>query len=152
MIKSKIRDRLKGNLQLELSEEKTLITHARTEAAWFLWLRELSVFWSDTRPSVNGHIRLVIPETKVQGACSQFMRRGKPIHRTELINDSDFDIIARYGIEYRGLTNYYCLAHNIERMTKVHWVMQIAAHDAGEQAPLLGGPDGEGVLCGDAHL
>ena len=74
MIKSKIRDRLKGNLQLELSEEKTLITHARTEAAWFLGY-ELSVFWSDTRPSVNGHIRLVIPETKVQGACSRFMRK-----------------------------------------------------------------------------
>jgi len=123
VIKSKIRDWLKDSLQLELSEEKTLITHARTEAARFLGY-ELSVFWSDTRPSVNGHIRLAIPETKVQDACSRFMRGGKPIHRTELINDSDFDIIARYGIEYRGLMNYYCLAHNIERMTKVHWVMR----------------------------
>src|SRR5262249_34818315 len=69
VIKSKIRDWLKDNLQLELSEEKTLITHARTEAARFLGY-ELSVFWSDTRPSVNGHIRLAIPEAKVQGVCS----------------------------------------------------------------------------------
>ena len=45
------------------------------------------------------------------------MRNGKPIHRTELINDSDFDVIARYGMEYRGLMNYYSLAHNIARMT-----------------------------------
>jgi group II intron reverse transcriptase/maturase len=122
-IKSKIRDWLRDNLRLDLSEEKTLITHARTEAARFLGY-ELSVFWSDTRPSVNGHFRLAIPEVKVQGACSRYMSNGKPSHRAELINDSDFDIIARYGIEYRGLMNYYCLAHNIERMTKVHWIMR----------------------------
>jgi group II intron reverse transcriptase/maturase len=123
VIKSKIRDWLKDNLQLELSEDKTLITHARTEAARFLGY-EVSVFWSDTRPSVNGHIRLAIPEVKVQGACSRYMRVGKSMHRAELVNDSDYDIIARYGIEYRGLMNYYCLAHNIERMTKVHWIMR----------------------------
>jgi group II intron reverse transcriptase/maturase len=123
MIKAKIRDWLKDNLQLELSEEKTLITHARTESARFLGY-ELSVFWSESRPSVNGHIRLAIPEVKVQGACGRYMRGDKPIHRAELINDSDYDIIARYGMEYRGLMNYYGLAHNIERMTKVHWIMR----------------------------
>jgi group II intron reverse transcriptase/maturase len=123
VIKSKIRSWLMDNLQLELSEQKTLITHARTETARFLGY-ELSVFWSETRHPANGHIKLAIPEAKVREACSRLMRKGKPIHRTELINDSDFDIIARYGIEYRGLMNYYCLAHNIERMTKVHWIMR----------------------------
>jgi group II intron reverse transcriptase/maturase len=123
MIKIKIRDWLRDHLRLELSEDKTLITHARTEAARFLGY-ELSVFWSDTRPSVNGNLRLAIPEDKIQAACSRYMRDGKPIHRAELVDDSDFDIIARYGIEYRGLMNYYCLAHNIGRMTKVHWVMR----------------------------
>lgn len=122
-IKSKIRDWLRNHLQLELSEEKTLITHAGTEAARFLGY-EMSVFWSDTRPSVNGHINLAIPGDKVRNACSRYMRNGKPIHRAELVNDSDYDIIARYGIEYRGLVNYYCLAHNIARMAKVHWVMR----------------------------
>jgi group II intron reverse transcriptase/maturase len=123
VIKSEIREWLRDNLRLELSEEKTLITHARTEAARFLGY-ELSVFWSESRPSVNGHLRLAIPEDKVRGGCSRYMRGGRPIHRTELTNDSDYDIIARYGIEYRGLMNYYCLAHNIERMAKVHWVMR----------------------------
>lgn len=123
VIKSKVRDWLREHLKLELSEEKTLITHAGTEAARFLGY-EVSVFWSDTRPSVNGNIRLAIPEDKVQGACSRYMKDGRPYHRAELVNDSDYDIIARYGVEYRGLMNYYCLAHNIERMTKVHWVMR----------------------------
>jgi group II intron reverse transcriptase/maturase len=122
-IKSKIRDWLRDNLKLELSEEKTLITHARTEAARFLGY-EVSVSWSDSRPSVNGNIRLAIPGDKVRGACSRYMRDGKPVHRAELVNDSDFDIIARYGTEYRGLMNYYILAHNIARMTAVHWVMR----------------------------
>src|SRR5262249_24267984 len=52
------------------------------------------------------------------------MKDGRPYHRTELVNDSDYDIIARYGIEYRGLMNYCCLVHNQQRMTKVHWVMR----------------------------
>lgn len=122
-IKSKIRDRLRDDLELELSEEKTLITHARTEAARFLGY-EVSVSWSDSRPSVNGDIRLAIPGDKIRGACSRYVRDGKPIHRTELTNDSDFDIIARYGSEYRGLMHYYLLAHNIARMTTVHWIMR----------------------------
>lgn len=123
MIKSKIRDWLRVNLQLELSEDKTLITHAGTEAARFLGY-ELSVIWSDTRASVNGNIRLDIPEDKVQAACRRFMRGKRPIHRAEITNDSDYRIIARYGVEYRGLMNYYILAHNIERMSTVHWVMR----------------------------
>jgi group II intron reverse transcriptase/maturase len=122
-IKSKVRGWLRDNLKLELSEEKTLITHARTDAAKFLGY-EVSVIWSESRSTVNGNIKLAIPEGKVQDACSRYMRDGKPIHRAELTNDSDFDIIARYGMEYRGLMNYYILTHNIARMTRVHWVMR----------------------------
>jgi hypothetical protein len=84
----------------------------------------VSVIWSESRSTVNGNIKLAIPEGKVQDACSRYMRDGKPIHRAELTNDSDFDIIARYGMEYRGLMNYYILTHNIARMTRVHWVMR----------------------------
>lgn len=123
VVKSEIRDWLRNNLKLDLSEDKTLVTHAHTEAARFLGY-EVSVFRSDTRPSVNGNIKLAIPEDKVRGACSRYMRDGRPIHRAELVNDSTYDIIARYGIEYRGFMNYYTFAHNIQRMTTVHWVMR----------------------------
>lgn len=123
LIKAKLRDWLGGNLKLELSEDKTLITHADTESARFLGY-ELSVFRDDERRTVNGNIRLAIPEDKVEAACRRYMKDGRPIHRPERTTDSDFSIIAGYGIEYRGLMNYYGLAHNIERMTKVHWVMR----------------------------
>lgn len=122
-IKADIRSWLQEKLKLTLSEDKTLITHARTEAARFLGY-ELSVMWNDERTSVNGNVRLAISATTVEAACGRFMRYGRPVHRAELTNDSDFDIIARYGIEYRGLRNYFALAHNIERMTKVHWAMR----------------------------
>jgi hypothetical protein len=73
---------------------------------------------------VNGNIKLAIPEDKIQDACSKHLRGGKPVHRAELANDGDFDIVARYGMEYRGLMNYYGLAHNIAQMARVHWVMR----------------------------
>jgi hypothetical protein len=122
-IRAKIRNWLRDNLKLELSEEKTLIAHATLGAARFLGY-DVSAFRSEQRLTVNGHIKLAIPVDIIRDACHRYMRDGKPIHRPERINDSDFDIIAGYGIEYRGLMNYYILAHNIERMTKVHWAMR----------------------------
>jgi len=63
------------NFKLELSEEKTRVTHTRTEAARFLGY-EVSVMWSESRPTVNGNIKLAIPEVKVQGACSRYTGAG----------------------------------------------------------------------------
>jgi hypothetical protein len=52
------------------------------------------------------------------------MRNGKPIHRTELINESDYAIMMRYQTEYRGMVQYYILAHNIARLSQVRYVME----------------------------
>lgn len=122
-IKVLIRDWLRDHLKLQLSDEKTLITHAREGTARFLGY-DVSVFHSECRPAVNGRVRLSIPKDKTEGMCRRYMEGGKPIHRAERLPDSDFDIIARYGSEYRGFLNYYLLAHNPERLTKVHWVMR----------------------------
>jgi len=35
------------------------------------------------------------------------MRKGKAVHRKELQNDSDFTIITKYQLEFRGIANYY---------------------------------------------
>jgi hypothetical protein len=52
------------------------------------------------------------------------MRKGKPAHRTDLLQDDDFTIIDRYQSEYRGLVQYYLLAQNVSWFNKLHWVMQ----------------------------
>ena len=58
---------LREDLKLELNQEKTLITHASTEAAKFLGY-EITVQKSNTkvtrgRRSVNGSVRLRVPST-----------------------------------------------------------------------------------------
>ena len=126
-IKEKLRKFLLTNLRLELSEEKTLITHARTERAKFLGY-EILVQYSDTKHtngkrSINGITALRIPVSFIKEKCSLYMRNGKPIHRPELINDDDFTIVNIYQSEYRGYVQFYSLAQNIAWLRKLQWIM-----------------------------
>jgi group II intron reverse transcriptase/maturase len=54
------------------------------------------------------------------------LRRNKPVHRMERVNDSVFGIVARYQQEeYRGIAEYYQLAYNRStRLTRLEWVME----------------------------
>jgi group II intron reverse transcriptase/maturase len=121
-IRDQIRLWLQDNLKLELSAEKTLMTHAAKEAARFLGY-EISVMWSSERESVNGRIRLQMPMDKLHAMSRTYMRDSKPIHRSVLLNESDFEIISLYGAAYRGFVEYYLLAQNIRTANKLHGVM-----------------------------
>jgi hypothetical protein len=46
----------------------------------------------------------------------RYQQRGKPIHRTELLHESDYTIISTYQLEYRGIVNYYRHAYNLHRL------------------------------------
>ncbi len=119
-----IKERLKKflqNLKLELSGEKTLITHA-TGAAKFLGY-EVSIMRSDDRPYLNGNVELRLPSAKLHEVCSRYTRDGKAIHRPELVNDSDFDIVTRFGAEYRGIVQYYRFAQNVAWLGRLRWYM-----------------------------
>ena len=127
-IKARLAAFLRDNLKLELSQDKTLITHARTSAASFLGY-EITVEHRDSkitngRRSVNGMVRLCVPQKVVKAKCAPYRKRGKPAHRPELLNDDDHAIVGVYGAEYRGIVNYYLLAHDIRRLNRLHWVMQ----------------------------
>ena len=52
------------------------------------------------------------------------MRNGKAVHRVELTPESDFSIVAKYQLEYRGIANYYRLAYNMHTLKKLKWVME----------------------------
>lgn len=127
-IKDKLETFMRDELHMDLSREKTLITHAKTHAAKFLGYELVAQHEdskrTDGRRSVNGYIGLRIPETFINERCSQFMRVGKVIHRPELLNDSDYAIVSDYQSKYRGYVQYYKLASNLPRLNKVHWVMQ----------------------------
>lgn len=128
-IKRQLGEFLHDHLKLELSQEKTLITHAHTDVARFLGY-EIATQHENTKHdrlghrSVNGRIVLRAPVTVLEKKCSIYMKRGKPIHRPELRNDDDYTIMSRYQSEYRGIVQYYLLAQNIPQYWKLHWIMK----------------------------
>jgi group II intron reverse transcriptase/maturase len=127
-IKAQIRAFLHEELQLELSEEKTLITHAQTEAARFLSY-QLTTSQDDTyqtqhKRRINGQIRLGIPPDILHAKCRPYQHHGKPTHRPELTNNTAYSIVAQYQSEYRGLVEYYQLANDLHRLNRLKWVMQ----------------------------
>jgi group II intron reverse transcriptase/maturase len=128
-IKEEIRKFLREKLKLEMSEAKTLITHGRTEAAKFLGY-EVRVMQaddqraSDTRRALNGKVGLRIPAAVIEQKCQAYMEAGKPRHKAEKLNDSDFTIVATYQAEYRGMVEYYRMAYNLGELTKLQWVME----------------------------
>ena len=106
-IKQRLAQFLRDDLKLELSQQKTLITHARTGAAKFLGY-EITVQHSNHkttrgRRAVNGVVRLRVPTAVIKAKCALYRQRGKPAARTLLVNRGEFDIVATYGAEYRGV-------------------------------------------------
>jgi group II intron reverse transcriptase/maturase len=127
-IKQRLGRFLRDELRLELSEEKTLITHARTSAARFLGY-EITVQHNDKavtngQRSSNATVRLRVPVEVIKAKCASYMQRGKPARRTRLMNMDDYTIVSIYGAEYRGLVQYYLLASDVYRLNRVNWVME----------------------------
>ena len=128
-IKAEIGEWIKANLKLDLSQEKTLITHASTNFARFLGY-DIKVQMVDDyvdptgRRGTNGVIALFVPSSVIEKKCAEYMRKGKPIHIGKLLHDDDFSIVQRFGAEYRGLVQYYLMAQNVSWLYKLHWIMQ----------------------------
>ena len=128
-IKESLETFLRDMLKLELSKEKTLITHATSQAAKFLGYELKNQQANDQRDrtgkrNINGGIGLRVPAKVIEQHCQAYMRNGKPAHRAELSNDDDFTIVSRYQSEFRGVVQYYLLAQNVAHFGKLQRVMQ----------------------------
>jgi group II intron reverse transcriptase/maturase len=126
-IKARLAQFLRDELKLELSEDKTLITHAKTGAAKFLGY-EITVQHNERkltrgRRTVNGTISLRVPRAVIKAKCEPYTQHGKPEYRPQLMNRDDHTIISTYGAEYRGYVQYYLLAGDVYRLNRLHWVM-----------------------------
>lgn len=122
-IVARIREWTAENLKLELSAEKTLITHATKDTAKFLGY-EISAQHSTERRSVNGRLRLKIPKTFIKEKCSKYKRKGKVMHRPELMIHSDYEIVTQYQSQLRGYVQYYALAQNCTNLQNLKYVME----------------------------
>src|SRR5207247_4387473 len=76
------------------------------------------------RRSINGKTGLRVPRAVLLEKCNRYRQHGKPCHRAELLNESDYTIIATYQLEYRGMVNYYRLAYNLHTLQYLKWIMQ----------------------------
>jgi group II intron reverse transcriptase/maturase len=134
-IKQRLAAFLRDDLKLELSPDKTLITHARSQRARFLGYeisiagnnrrtRRPSVSDRRNRRSVNGTVVLHVPALVVKAKSTPYLSRGKPACRNPMVNEADYNIVGRFGAEYRGIVQYYLLAGDVHRLHRLRWVME----------------------------
>jgi group II intron reverse transcriptase/maturase len=124
-IKERLGEFLRETLGLELNQDKTLITHARTQRARFLGY-SIRVQHDNNkrtrgRRSANGIIALQVPLDVIKAQCARHRKHGKPWHRPELQNLDDYNIVRTYGTEYAGVVNYYLLAQDVWRFRTLRW-------------------------------
>jgi group II intron reverse transcriptase/maturase len=129
-IKAKLARFLRETLGLELNQDKTLITHARSQRARFLGyditVQHSSTKISNGRRSANGKIALKVPPDVIRAQCARYRQHGKPWHRPRLQNLDDYDIVRAYGAEYRGVVNYYLLAQDAWRLRTLRWHAEVS--------------------------
>jgi group II intron reverse transcriptase/maturase len=122
-IKKEIGRFLKDTLKLEMSDEKTLITHARTSKAKFLGY-EVKLFQGNHKKVLNGGMQLRVPKEVIKDAMRKYSRKGKPVHRGDLMREPDFEIVLKFQAEHKGLVEYYRMAHNVHALAQVRWVTE----------------------------
>jgi hypothetical protein len=126
-------------LNLELSDEKTLITNSSNKAKFLGY--NITIGNNDTVyknrhgmgiRSARRNIRLMMPKEVITKAIvGRKMVRDINAHkwkidcRPMLINLSDLEIVNVYNAEIRGLFNYYRLAENVtQKMWQYRYVME----------------------------
>jgi len=127
-IKDQLAAFLRDELALELNAGKTLVTHARTQAARYLGY-EITAQHADRKiiagqRAVNGKIALRVPLDVIRAKRAPYRRHGKPWHRPAMQNLDDYDIVRIYGAEYRGIVQYYLLATDVWRLSALRWDAQ----------------------------
>jgi group II intron reverse transcriptase/maturase len=131
-IRRKLGEFLQRELKLTLSPEKTLITHATDDKAKFLGyeikvVRKGDLISANGRRATNGRIALLMPWSVFREYRQRYSKKGKIVHRKDLLNDSDYTIIQRYQGILKGLYNYYCMATNVsKRLGHIKWVLNIS--------------------------
>jgi group II intron reverse transcriptase/maturase len=133
-IKKKIREFLKS-IGLEMSTEKTLITHARTGKARFLnyhinltnnkdkvgVIKKHPIAGTHKRRTSGNCLYFSIPIDVTRKWLKRVQKGGRTQCRNELVNLSDYDIITTYEVELQGLINYYSRIFNLQQLRHLRY-------------------------------
>ena len=129
--KRHIGDYLRGTLKLELSEAKTLLTHASTEAAHLLGY-DITINRENKKRGVGGNRTLsgcpglLIPKGVIQEKGKLYTAGGKPMHRPELLQADVVSIVMQFQMAYRGRVHYYRMALNLRDLSRLKWIMEMS--------------------------
>lgn len=124
-IKQQLSDFISNTLKMELSEEKTLITHSNTYAKFLgynIRVRRSNTVKPNgrgaTQRTMSNGVELAIPlKEKING----FMFKNgivkqcdngelEPVCRNDMLRLTDLEIVSGYNAELRGICNYYYMA------------------------------------------
>lgn len=129
-IRDKLGEFLGTELNLRLSDTKTLITHASDESAKFLGY-EVTItkahdyLHKSGQRTANGNVSLRMPAEVTNGIKKKYCRNNKAAHQTFLLHEDEYTIVQRFQSVYRGLYNYFCMATNVaSRMNTIRWIME----------------------------
>lgn len=138
-IKQELTEFISTTLKMELSQEKTLITHSNTPARFLGYDvrvrrdQQIKPKGKFKTRSMNNKVELSIPfKDKIEkflfsnGIVKQRSDNGKlePIHRPQLLNRTDLEIVTIYNAELRGICNYYGLASNFNKLIYFNYLME----------------------------
>lgn len=132
-LKAQITQYMNDVLKLELSKEKTLITHSEEKAKFLgyeIYVQRSNAMTKNSNGvpvrNFSGNVRLHVPSDIVRkklielGAMSIRQTKSKEVwwaeSRTSLVHLEEHEIVARYNLEIRGFYNYYSIANNIAAM------------------------------------
>lgn len=136
-LKAKLHDFIGKNLKMEMSDEKTYITHSNTPARFLGYDIKIRRN-SQTKPGTHGRTQrtmsytteLTVPFERIEkflfNKKSVFMKNGKmfPCKRTTLVNLTDLEILNSFNSEIRGICNYYTLAANYGKLNYFSYLME----------------------------
>ena len=147
-VKADVGQFIRKQLHLELSQEKTLITHGSDYAQFLSFQITTSTEQNSTRTkagyikrSYTGRIKLYVPKEKwlkrllSYGTLKiQYDKNNgnkeiwEPICRSGLRNLDDLEILNQYNAEIRGVYNYCPIAHNATVLNNFIYVMKYSLY------------------------
>lgn len=138
-IKSLLKEYLTEHLRLELSDEKTKITHSSDCArflGYYVRVRRNNQLKKRSdgviQRTLNLSVELLVP---LKDKIERFMLdnkiaiidkdgKFKPMHRNALVNNTDLEIVDNYNAQTRGICNYYSMASNFGRLDYFVYLME----------------------------
>ena len=137
-IKAEIKTFLASKLKLELSDEKTLITHSSQYARFLgydVCVRRNGQIKNGgqgfSQRTLSNKVELNVPLTdKIEKYL--FNRKAvmwvdgalRPVHRGALVTMTDLEIVMVYNAELRGICNYYGIASNYGKLGYFAYLME----------------------------